>query len=56
MDYEIFLQSVPQLEQRQDSLYDQMKDSIPILNKFGLYDLSDMISQRVVEINKKIGE
>jgi len=46
------LRNIPDFWQRQDSLYDQMKDSIPILIKFGMYDLSYFIKNEIKRMER----
>ena len=40
--------------QRQDSLYDQLKDLIPLANQEGCYDAADFLRRTVEDIEFKI--
>jgi hypothetical protein len=45
MDEELksVLKDMPQLPQRQDCLNDQLRDSIAVLQKCGMYDAADFV-------------
>ena len=45
------LDVIPSLEQRQDSLLDQLNDLKDVANKLGMYDAADEVNRIISKIN-----
>ena len=48
------MSNVPELPQRQDSTYEQLKDLYVVANKLGMYDAADSVKVRLDRIESNL--
>ena len=48
------MSKIPELPQRQDSTYEQLKDLYVVANKLGMYDAADFIKARLDQIESNL--